>query len=204
MMPTCLRRERVYDPVLRLIHAWNALLVVLLIITAITADQLEFDWVASALRRAHLWLGYLLLMGLVARVVWGWVGPEQARWKAMWHPGAWLRSLRERRWWVEAHDFGHHPLASGVYLAVYAVLAVAVISGLALAAIDQARGPLYPWLGYHMAYKPWAMTAHAWLDVFFLGFTLVHIGALILHEKRDGVPMAQSMISGYQYRKEHE
>lgn len=204
MKPPGLRRERVYDPVLRLIHAWNALLVVLLIITAITAEQLAFSWEAAGLRRLHLWLGYLLCLGLVARIVWGWVGPAQARWSALWHPTDWLRALRERRLFVAAPGFGHHPLASGVYLAVYLILAMAAVTGLALAAIDQARGPLYEWLGYQMACKPWAMTPHVWLDEIMLAFILAHIAALILHEKRHGLPLAQSMVSGYQYRKENE
>jgi cytochrome b len=33
---------------------------------------------------------------------------------------------------------------------------------------------------------------------------VLHIAALILHEVRHGVPMAQAMVSGYQYRKEKE
>lgn len=199
-----LRRERVYDPVLRLIHAWNGVVVLLLIITAVTAEQLEFSWVAAAVRRTHLWLGYLLFLGLVARLVWGLVGPRQARWRALWHPNAWFHALRERRFLVEHDGFGHHPLASGVYLGIYLILAMAAATGLALAAIDQARGPLYPWLGHHLAYKPWAMTPHAWLDEILLAFIVAHISALILHERRQGVPIAQSMISGYQYRKESE
>jgi cytochrome b len=32
----------------------------------------------------------------------------------------------------------------------------------------------------------------------------LHIAALILHESRHGAPMAQAMVSGYQYRKEKE
>jgi cytochrome b len=32
----------------------------------------------------------------------------------------------------------------------------------------------------------------------------LHIAALILHEVSHGVPLAQAMVSGYQYRKEDE
>ena len=34
-----------------------------------------------------------------------------------------------------------------------------------------------------------------------LGFVVVHLAALILHESRHGVPLAQAMLSGFQYRK---
>lgn len=199
-----LRRERVYDPVLRIIHAWNALLVVLLLITAITAEQLEFAWEAPGLRRLHLWLGYLLFLGLVARFIWGLAGPAHARWSALWHPRAWIDALRRRRGFTESRAFGHHPLASGVYLLFYAALAMGAATGLALAAIDQGQGPLYVMLGHHMYYKPWVRTPHAWLEQITLAFVLVHLAALVLHERRHGIPLAQGMVSGYQYRKEEK
>lgn len=204
MTTETLGRERVYDPVLRVIHAWNGLLVVLLAISAFTAEQLEFRWPAAALWQIHLWLGYLLLAGVVARFTWGMVGPVHARWRALWHPRAWLQALRQRRFLIPQPGYGHHPLASAVYLGVYLAWAVAAVSGLALAAIDQGQGPLYELLGYHLAYKAWFRMPHGWLDELMLAFVVVHIGALIAHERREGVPMAQSMISGYQYRKEKE
>ena len=37
-----------------------------------------------------------------------------------------------------------------------------------------------------------------------LAFVVVHIAALILHESRHGVPLAQAMLSGFQYRKTDE
>jgi cytochrome b len=199
-----LRRERVYDPVLRVIHAWNGLLVVLLIITAITAEQLDFAWEAAALRRLHLWLGYLLFLGLVARLIWAFVGPTHARWTSLWHPAAWWEALRRRQLFTEAPGYGHHPLASGVYLLIYLVLLAAAVSGLALAAIDQAQGPLYDLLGYHMHYKAWFRLPHEWLDEVMLAFIVAHLGALILHERIHHAPYAQGMVSGYQYRKETE
>jgi Ni,Fe-hydrogenase I cytochrome b subunit len=36
-----------------------------------------------------------------------------------------------------------------------------------------------------------------WLIV---GFIVAHIAALIWHEKKDQIPVSQSMVSGYQYR----
>ncbi|HRH79946.1 MAG TPA: cytochrome b/b6 domain-containing protein [Thiobacillaceae bacterium] len=197
-----LRRERVFDPVLRIIHAWNALLVILLLITALTAEQLEFTWQAAALRRLHLWLGYLLFLGLVARFIWGLAGPEHARWSALWHPRTWLEALRSRRFFAASRTFGHHPLASGIYLLFYTALAMAAATGLALAAIDQGRGPLFVLLGHHMYYKPWVRTPHEWLEQITLAFLFAHMAALILHEKRHRVPIAQGMVSGYQYLKE--
>lgn len=202
MQALVLRRERVYDPVLRLIHAWNALLVVLLLITSQLAGWLEFSWEVAALWRLHLWCGYLLIIGLVARLVWGLVGPAHARLTALWRPAQWLRAIRERRFFTAPQAMGHHPTASLAYVVFYAMAWIMVASGLALAAIDQGVGPLYTALGYAFAVESWFRTPHDWLEELLLAFLFLHLAALILHERRHHIPVAQAMVSGYQYRKE--
>lgn len=197
-----LRRERVYDPVLRLIHAWNALLVVLLLITSQLASSLEFSWEVAALWRLHLWCGYLLVIGLVARLVWGLVGPHHARWAQLWRPSAWLQAIRTRQLFGPPQAFGHHPLATLVYLGFYAMAWVIAGTGLTLAAIDQGVGPLFNALGYAFEFKSWFRAPHDWLEELLLAFVIIHLAALILHERRHGIPIAQAMVSGYQYRKE--
>lgn len=197
-----LRRERVYDPVLRLIHAWNALLVVLLLITSQLASWLEFSWEVAALWRLHLWCGYLLLIGLVARLAWGFAGPAHARWRQLWHPDDWREAIHSRRFFTPPQAMGHHPLASLAYLAFYAMAWIMAGTGLALAAIDQGVGPLFNALGYAFESVPWFRTPHDWLEELLLAFVLLHLAALILHERLHGIPMAQAMVSGYQYRKE--
>lgn len=197
-----LRRERVYDPVLRLIHAWNALLVVLLLITSQLASWLEFSWEVAALWRLHLWCGYLLLIGLVARLVWGLVGPAHARFTELWRPGVWLQAIRKRQFFSPPEAMGHHPLASLAYVAFYAMAWIMAGTGLALAAIDQGVGPLFNALGYAFESKAWFRTPHDWLEELLLAFVLLHLAALILHERLHHIPIAQAMVSGYQYRKE--
>ncbi len=197
-----LRRERVYDPVLRVIHAWNALLVVLLLITSQLASWLEFSWEVAALWRLHLWCGYLLLIGLVARLVWGFVGPAHAQFEELWRPGVWLEALRKRQIYGPPQAMGHHPLASLAYVAFYAMTSIMAGTGLVLAAIEQGVGPLYTALGYAFELKSWFRAPHDWLEEFLLAFVLLHLAALILHERLHHIPIAQAMVSGYQYRKE--
>lgn len=197
-----LRRRRVFDPVLRSIHAWNGLMIVLLAVSGQVADQLDLAWPVASLWRLHLWIGYGLVLGLTARVVWGVAGPRHARWRAFWHPQAWGRALRERQGFVAPDGFGHHALASVVYLAVYLGVLVMAITGLFLAAIDQGTGPLRDLLGYAVELKPWFRLPHEWLQYPFIAFIVAHLAALVLHERLHGVPMAQAMVSGYQYLKE--
>lgn len=202
MERTTLRREHVYDPALRSVHAWNALLIILLALSGQLADRLEFDWPAAAVWRLHLWLGYGLVLGLTARLIWALIGPEHARWSALWHVQAWLEALRARRFSSAPDTIGHHPLASAVYLLVYAGILVMAVTGLALAAIDQGTGPLYGVLGYAAELKPLFRGPHEWLQYLFMAFVMTHLAALILHERRHGVPVAQAMVSGFQYFRE--
>lgn len=197
-------REKVYDPILRILHAWNGLAILLLILSSLVAEWLEYTPEATALWRLHVWTGYVLVLGLVGRIVWGINGPSHARLSALWQGRAWLAALRARRLFTEPEGFGHHPLASGAYLALYLVILAMAVTGLALAAIDQGRGPLYAWLGHDVTLKHLFKTPHDVLEEFVWGFVILHIAALILHEARHGSPMAQAMVSGYQYRKEKE
>lgn len=197
-----MRRERVYDPVLRVIHAWNALLIVLLALSGQLAANLVLEWPAAAVWRLHYWLGLGLILGVTARLLWGLSGPGHARLRTMWHPGPWRAALRTRRYFTAPERFGHHPLASAAYLLVYAGLLVMAFTGLALAAIDQGSGPLYPWLGWAVELKSWFRVPHEWLQYALIAFIGAHLAALIAHERRHGVPIAQAMVSGYQYLKE--
>lgn len=199
-----LQRAHAYDSLLRIIHAWNAVFVFLLLASSQLATWLKFSWEVAALWRLHLWCGYLLFIGLMARLVWGIVGPRHARWSDLWRPMDWLEAVRSRRFFSPPKALGHHPLASLAYLAFYGMAWGMAVTGLALAAIDQGVGPLYDTLGYAFEAKPWFRRPHDWLEELIFAFVIVHLAALILHERRHGIPMAQAMVSGYQYRKENE
>lgn len=197
-----LRRERVYDPVLRLLHAWNALTLTLLLVSGLASPYLGWGADSHWAWRLHVWLGYGLLLGVYARGVWGLIGPAEARWSSLWRPRYWLRAWTARQWFTPPSQFGHHPLASVAYLGVYALLCGMLASGLALAAIDMDMGPLYPWLGHAVQAMPFLRLPHE-IGAYLLGaFILIHLAALILHEHRHGIPMSQAMISGYQYLEE--
>jgi len=199
-----LSREKVYDPVLRSIHAWNGVAILLLAISSQIAHWIEFTPEATSLWRFHVWAGYALVVGLVARLSWGLHGPKHASFGEMWQVRAWWLALRTRQWFAEPEGYGHHPLASAAYILFYLIVLVMAVTGLALAAIDQGIGPLVIWLGHDISLKALFNSPHDVLEEFVLGFIVLHIAALILHEARHGVPMAQAMVSGFQYRKEKE
>lgn len=192
-------RQKVYDGVLRLIHLWNALAVATLMLTGAMSDLLEHGASEKVLWQIHILLGYGLLLGLAARLAWGVVGPEHARFSDMWHPAAWWQALRTFTF-KTAHRFGHHPLASAAYLVVYGLLLVMAATGLGLAAIEHNSGPLAAMLGDSVWLKSLFKEPHEFIYGVLIGFVVLHIAALIWHEVVEKTPLAQSMVSGFQYR----
>ncbi len=202
-----LSRHPLFDPTLRVLHAWNGFFAVALLLTGVAADVLWLEGSVAGLWRLHVWLGYGLLLGLVGRVVWGLVGPERARWPVLWQPGAWWQVLLKRRLraFVEVEKGAANappPLAALLYLISYAVLLVSVLSGLMLVAIEFDSGPLQIVFGLAFAWGDFAQAAHAVGEIGFYLFLIVHFAVMIWQERHNGVPVAQGMISGYQYRRE--
>jgi cytochrome b len=159
-MSSGLRSAPVYDPVLRLLHRSNALLIAILLANGLAAQALPFGGLAAELRRWHGRVGNAFIVGLLGRLLWGWIGPGHARWRSMPHPQAWREALRSGRFLIEPTRFGHHPVASLAYLLAYALMSVLLVSGLMLLAIEQGHGPLNPWLAWNVACKQWTRDVH--------------------------------------------
>lgn len=194
-----LEPRKVYDPILRLIHACNALAILGLIATALLAEAFEHGALEDRLWQLHILAGYGLAVGLAARLAWGLVGTRSARFSDMWHPAVWLRTLRSLRIPVSTR-YGHNELASAAYLALYAALAVMASTGLALAAIEHGAGPLSPWLFDRVWLEDLFEEPHEAIAWVVGGFVALHFAALIYHERIERVPTAQSMLTGNQYR----
>ena len=197
-MSSGLRSAPVFDPALRMLHWSNALLVILLLASGLVAQALQFGGLAADLRHWHAVAGNAFIVGLLGRMLWGWIGPSHARWRAMWQPDEWKKALRRRRLFIKPTRFGHHPVASLAFLMAYTLMAALVVSGLMLLAIKQGHGPLNPWLAWHVAYKHGALWVHQLAAYGLLAYVMAHLSALILHHRVHRLPVAQSMISGIQ------
>lgn len=191
--------HQVYDPVLRTLHGMNALLIVLLGVSGVAADWLPPGAVTAWLHRTHGVLGAVLIVGLLGRLMWGWVGPKSARWRDLWHPAVWRRELRRGRVFTLPERAGHHPVASLGYLIVYGLLAALAVSGLALLASTQGLGPLAPSLAWDARLTAWLANPHRIAGWAVLVFVVVHLSALVLHARVHRVPVAQRMWRGEHY-----
>jgi len=195
---TCERRK-IYDGILRLIHAWNGLSILFLIMTVWLSELFEHGAGEKTLWLIHIYMGYALIVGIVARLTWGMVGPQHARFSDMWHPKTWMQAVRSFSLRT-APRFGHDTLASAAYLGLYVLLFVMAGTGLSLAAIEQSIGPLSPWLADSAWLKGLFKAPHEFGYNLVLAFVTIHVAALIWHEWKDKIPTAQAMVSGYQYR----
>ena len=195
------RRQKVYDPALRLIHLWNGLAILFLMVTIWISDLFDKGVGEDTLWQIHIFIGYALVVGIVARLAWGLVGPRHARYSDMWHPAAWWNAVRHFNLTTKPR-FGHNTLASAVYLLVYLLLIAMAVSGLGLAAIEHSMGPFNTWFGDMTWLEDLFEEPHEIIYYLLMGFVVIHIAALIWHEYKDKTPVAQAMVTGYQYEVE--
>jgi Ni/Fe-hydrogenase 1 B-type cytochrome subunit len=192
------RRQKVYDPLLRLIHLWNGFAILFLMTTVWLSELFEKGVGEKTLWQVHIYIGYALVVGIVSRLVWGVVGPTHARFTDMWHPAVWVGAVRNLNLRVKPR-YGHNTLASGAYLLVYLLLITMAMTGLSLAAIEHSMGPFNGWIGDMPWLKGVFKEPHEFIYYLLMGFVVIHIAALIWHEHVDKTPLAQSMVTGYQY-----
>lgn len=197
-------KKYIYDYVIRILHWGIAMSSVFLIVTGLYAERLEPGAHQAALWVLHIQCGKVLTVSFIARLVWGVAGTNTSSFRQFWHPSVWLKAIRTWRYRFDEEKFGHDPFASLSYIYFYSALLLVVISGWTLAGMIHAIGPLADELFDDLQYQPTVLEIHEWGFWLIVVFIVLHIGALIFHEKFHGVPVAQSMISGYQFRKQKE
>lgn len=189
--------QRTYDALLRLIHAWNALAIIGLAASSQLAEAYEHGPWEAVIWRFHVQLGYALIGGLAARLIWGVVGPRYARWSDLWHPREWGTMLRGRLTFPPRQ--GHDVRASIAFLGLYAVLLLMAATGLALAAIEHGMGPLAATLGDNVQLEDLFEEPHEAGFALVLAFIVLHLGALAFHRFFLHAPVDQAMVTGTQH-----
>jgi cytochrome b len=120
---------RRWDPIVRITH-WSIALAVL-------ANALFTEEGSGP----HIWMGYALAAILGLRLLWGLVGPAEARFGAFLpSPRKVLNHLRDIRSGTVTHHASHNPVGSMMVYAIWACLLTIIATGVAMA------GPP-PWNG---------------------------------------------------------
>lgn len=181
-------RTRIWDPLLRSFH-W--LLAAAVITTWLLAK------VGPAKMTLHFWLGYFILGLLAFRLVWGFVGPPEARFAHFLRgPGAVTRYARHMFSREPSYWPGHNPLGALSVIAMLGLLAAQATSGLFIDADDYINvGPL--------ASSVSSATRKAMLSWHHIGGTLIlllvllHVGIILFYRFWKGEDLIRPMVNGW-------
>ena len=121
---------RVWDPFVRIFH-WLLATVVLV------------DWFMDEPLWMHTWLGYLAAGLVILRIVWGFIGPENAQFinfvrgpRLVFEYVAGLVRFSSRRY------LGHSPAGGAMIVALLVMISATIVTGMANLAADRGEGPL--------------------------------------------------------------
>lgn len=116
------RARRRWDPVVKITH-WS-------VVMAVIANALVTDEGSGA----HIWVGYSLAAILALRLLWGLIGPAEARFSAFPpSPRRALDHLRDIQLGKREEHRSHNPLGALMVYAIWSVLGVIIASGIAMA-----------------------------------------------------------------------
>ncbi len=124
-------KVKVWDPLVRIGH-WT---IVIGFFTAyLTGDELL---------GLHVWAGYAVAIAVVLRLLWGFVGTKHARFSNfVTSPRAVFKYLAGIRSGSAKRYLGHNPAGAAMILALLFSLTITTVSGMALLAVEDDRGPL--------------------------------------------------------------
>lgn len=180
------KQVRVWDAFVRIAH-W-----------ALVAGFFVAYFTEDDLLAVHVWAGYLVGAIVVARVVWGFVGPQHARFSDfLYSPTKVLGYLGGLFRRTAARYLGHSPAGGAMVLVLLISLAATVWSGLTVYAYDQGAGPLAGILaGGTQAQEEYWEELHEFFANLALALVVLHIAGVLLASfvHRENLPWA--MVSG--------
>lgn len=157
---TELKLQHVWDAGTRWFHWINAVCVLLLMgLGLIILNAGAFDIPNSGkitLKTVHVWVGYVLVVNLLWRFIWGFIGNDNARWRAI-LPGG-------KGYWKQLSTHlssssssspkphrGHNPVGKLAIAALLLLLVVQGATGLFLAGSDIFYPPIGHWIAQWIA-----------------------------------------------------
>ena len=127
------RQVVVWDPLVRTGH-W-------IIVAAFTIAYFTEDEFLSV----HVWAGYVVGVAVVIRLVWGFAGPEHARFADfVFKPSTVISYLVDLLRFQAKRYLGHSPAGGVMIFTLLACLVATVVTGLAVYGAEKKAGPLRP------------------------------------------------------------
>jgi cytochrome b len=181
------REVYIWDPFVRVFH-WT--LVVAFTVAYLTEDDLL---------KVHVFAGYLVGALVIARVIWGFVGPTRARFSDfVYAPVTALRYIRDLLLFRSERYLGHSPGGGAMVVVLLLFLAATVVTGLVVYGGDQQAGPLAG-----MFTKDFGESfeeVHELIANITLGLIFAHVAAVVLASFVHRENLVRAMVTGYKRR----
>jgi cytochrome b len=177
----------VWDRFVRLFH-WT--LVVTFTVAYLTEDDLL---------EVHVWAGYAVGALVLARVIWGFVGPTHARFSDfIYAPAETLRYVRDLVLFRAERHLGHSPGGGAMVVLLLVFLAATVVTGLVVYGGDQQAGPLAGMCTKETAEA--VEEVHEAIANITLALVLAHVAAVVLATFVHRENLVRAMFTGYKRR----
>ena len=178
---------KVWDPLVRFFH-WA-------LVSAFTIAYItEEDFLTI-----HSWAGYLILLLLCIRFVWGFVGTRYARFSDFSYSTTnIIQFLKDTLRFSAKRYLGHNPAGGAMVFLLMFSLLITTVSGVILLGAEEQAGPVAHWF---------TQSESMWADIleevheFFANFTLflvfVHVAGVLVESLIHKENLVSSMITGF-------
>ncbi|TDV87754.1 cytochrome b [Halomonas alkaliantarctica] len=167
----------VWDPLVRLVH-W-----------ALVAGVAVNLWLTEEGGDIHQWVGYALVALIVARILWGFIGPWSARWSSFWPTVRRLQcALRGRDRKIEHNGITHTPLGAIMMLVLLGLILGLGLTGYMMEETDRFWG------------VDWVEETHELMANAILFLVPLHVLGAVVESIKQGDNLIASMLHGYRRR----
>lgn len=156
----------------------------------------------------HIWAGYVVAAVVILRILWGFVGPQHARFSDFVFPlGRVLSHLLDELRFRAKRYIGHSPAGGAMIVLLLVVLLLTTASGAALLTREKGMGPFSTFITVaqqaprqgsgkeHEADSSWKEIHEVFANLA-LVFVLVHIGGVALASLSHHENLVASMLNG--------
>ena len=173
---------RVWDLPIRLFH-W---LLAVCIVGSFASINLSDEFV-----QWHAYFGYSILILLIFRIIWGFVGSTHARFSSFIPSKKAIFDYLQGR---SPQVLGHNPLGAVSVFALLFALSIQVFTGLFIDDEVSFQGPLEKYVSSSVS--SFLSEIHEGNQVVILALIFIHIAAIIFYKKFKGEDLIHPMISG--------
>jgi Ni/Fe-hydrogenase 1 B-type cytochrome subunit len=217
-----LQRVYVWEFPVRLYHWVNALCILVLVATGLVigrppvfmyADEASFSYWFGWVRFLHFSFAFVFFFNFLARIYWGFVGNQYARWQNFLPvtPALFRKQVNEANDVLRVdvlqsrekplESIGHNALASWTYTLTFLAFLFQTATGFGMysAMSHSWLAGMFAWvvplMGGDFAVRQW----HHVMAWFFIIFTIVHVYLVFYHDYVEGRGVLSSMAGGWKF-----